>query len=79
MELLEQIRGFWDSDAAFYDRSASHAPRTVLEQAVWSAAPRRLPPPAPADVLDVEWATGQARMEIERLLGVTPGYLLTAG
>src|ERR1700733_12345752 len=43
----DEIREFWDEDAATYDRSAAHYPQRPQEQAAW-AAPRghRVPVPA---------------------------------
>jgi len=54
----EQVQSFWDIDAATYDHSASHHPRTALELAAWGAALRRLLPSPPARVLDVGAGTG---------------------
>src|SRR5436190_6842798 len=53
-----EIRSFWDVDAATYDRSASHRPRSKAEEAAWAAVLARLLPPAPARVLDVGAGTG---------------------
>ena len=54
----EQVRSYWDIDAATYDRSPSHNPTSALELAAWSAALRGLLPPPPAKVLDVGAGTG---------------------
>ena len=54
----EQVRDYWDTDAATYDRTPHHNPRTALELAAWAAALRRLLPPPPARVLDVGTGTG---------------------
>src|SRR5215203_1968498 len=53
-----EIRAFWDVDAATYDLSPSHRPRSSAEQAAWAATLARLLPPAPARVLDVGAGTG---------------------
>lgn len=57
-DLSEQIRSFWDVDAATYDNSSSHDPRSPLVRAAWAAAIRRLLPPPPARVLDAGAGTG---------------------
>lgn len=54
----DAVRSFWDADAATYDRSAGHHPRSAVELAAWSAVIRRLLPPPPARVLDVGAGTG---------------------
>jgi len=57
-ELERQVRKYWDLDAATYDHSPGHGPRTRLELSVWAASLRRLLPPPPARVLDVGAGTG---------------------
>jgi SAM-dependent methyltransferase len=57
-ELATAIRAYWDLDAATYDNSAGHSPRTAMELAAWAGAARRLLPPPPARVLDVGTGTG---------------------
>ena len=57
-EPLDDIRRFWDDDAATYDHSRSHRPQHPVEVAAWSAALARVLPPAPATVLDVGCGTG---------------------
>jgi ubiquinone/menaquinone biosynthesis C-methylase UbiE len=54
----EQVRDYWDIDAATYDRTPNHNPRTALELAAWAGALRHLLPPPPARVLDVGTGTG---------------------
>jgi ubiquinone/menaquinone biosynthesis C-methylase UbiE len=54
----EQVRAYWDIDAATYDHSPGHHPRTALELAAWAGTLRRLLPPPPARVLDVGAGTG---------------------
>ena len=46
-EQQQEIREYWDEDAATYDASASHSPRSIAELAAWSAALARLLPPSP--------------------------------
>jgi SAM-dependent methyltransferase len=80
-EISEQVRTYWDLDAATYDQSPGHSPRTALELAVWSAALRRLLPPPPARVLDVGAGTGFLAMLLARqgyrvsALDLSPGML----
>ena len=54
MERVEQVRHFWDADAATYDRDPGHYPVSPLERAAWRATLEKLLPAAPARVLDVE-------------------------
>ena len=70
---VQEIREFWDADAATYDGSTSHHPQTALELAAWSAALERLLPPAPARVLDVGAGTG-----FLSLLAAALGHRVTA-
>jgi SAM-dependent methyltransferase len=72
-ELERQVREYWDLDAATYDRSPGHDPRTRLELSVWAASLRRLLPPPPARVLDVGAGTG-----FLSLLLAGQGYRVTA-
>ena len=69
----ERVRTYWDVDAATYDRSPGHHPRTALELATWAAALRRLLPPPPARVLDVGAGTGFLAILLAR-----NGYLVSA-
>lgn len=71
--LERQVREYWDRDAATYDRSAGHDPRTQAELAVWAAALRRLLPPPPARVLDAGAGTGFLSLLLAR-----QGYRVTA-
>ncbi len=54
----EQVRTYWDIDAATYDHTPGHHPKTAFELAAWGGALRRLLPPVPARVLDVGAGTG---------------------
>jgi len=71
--ISEQVRTYWDVDAATYDHSPGHHPRTALELATWAAALRRLLPPPPARVLDVGAGTGFLSILLAR-----NGYLVSA-
>jgi SAM-dependent methyltransferase len=73
VSVIEEIRSFWDLDAATYDDSIGHHPRTSLELAAWSAAIRRLLPPPPSRVLDVGAGTG-----FLSILAARQGYEVTA-
>jgi SAM-dependent methyltransferase len=72
-KISDEIRSFWDIDAATYDNAAGHHPRTATELAAWSAALRRLLPPPPAKVLDAGAGTG-----FLSLLLAEQGYVVTA-
>ena len=69
----DELREFWDQDAATYDRSSVHYPRRPQEQAAWAATLRRLLPAPPAAVLDVGAGTG-----FLSLLLAAQGYQVTA-
>lgn len=71
--LMQEIREFWDEDAAVYDSSPEHYPRRPQEQAAWAATLRRLLPEPPAAVLDVGAGTG-----FLSLLLAGQGYQVTA-
>jgi len=71
--LEQQVREYWDVDAATYDRSPGHNPQTRLETAVWAATLRRFLPPPPARVLDVGAGTGFLSLLLAR-----EGYRVTA-
>jgi SAM-dependent methyltransferase len=73
VSISEEIRRFWDDDAATYDNSPSHHPRRLHERAAWSATLRRLLPDPPAQVLDVGAGTG-----FLSLLLAAQGYGVTA-
>jgi SAM-dependent methyltransferase len=79
--ISDQVRTYWDLDAATYDRSPGHNPTTALELAVWAAALRRLLPPPPARVLDVGAGTGFLSLVLARqgydvtALDLSPGML----
>ena len=73
MAVLDEIRDWWDDDAATYDNAPGHRPRTVAERAAWTAAMARLLPPPPARVLDCGAGTGFLSLIAARL-----GYQVTA-
>lgn len=58
MSITDQIRAYWDVDAATYDRATGHRPTSLAEQAAWATALARLLPSAPARVLDCGAGTG---------------------
>jgi SAM-dependent methyltransferase len=72
-DVTQELRGFWDEDAATYDNAPAHSPRRPQEQAAWAAALRRLLPEPPATVLDVGAGTG-----FVSLLLADQGYQVTA-
>ena len=80
--ISDQVRAYWDADAATYDRSPGHNPTTALERAAWAAALRRLLPPPPARVLDVGAGTGFLALLLAKqgyevsALDLSPGMLL---
>ena len=69
----DEIRQFWDEDAAVYDDSPAHHPQRPHERAAWSATLRRLLPDPPARVLDAGAGTG-----FLSLLLAAQGYQVTA-
>ncbi|MHB1931286.1 MAG: class I SAM-dependent methyltransferase [Acidimicrobiales bacterium] len=58
MEIHDQIRRFWDADAAVYDDVPNHRPTDAGELSAWAATLARLLPPPPARVLDCGAGTG---------------------
>jgi len=68
-----QVRDYWDADAATYDHSTGHHPRTLAERAAWAGVMRRLLPPPPARVLDAGAGTGFLSLLLARA-----GYRVTA-
>lgn len=73
MGTQDEIRRYWDADAATYDDSAQHHPQSPAVQAAWTAALARLLPPAPASVLDCGAGTGFLSLIAARL-----GHRVTA-
>ncbi len=58
IQIVDEVRRFWDIDAATYDRDPSHNPVSPLARAVWRGALESLLPMSPARVLDVGAGTG---------------------
>ena len=67
MAILDDIRRFWDDDAATYDNAPGHHPTSAAEQAAWTAALGALLPAAPARVLDCGAGTGFLSLIAARL------------
>ncbi|HLN17152.1 MAG TPA: class I SAM-dependent methyltransferase [Acidimicrobiales bacterium] len=81
MSLLDDIRQYWDDDAATYDRTPQHRPTSPAVMAAWTATLERLLPPVPAKVLDCGAGTGFLSLIAARLghrvtaLDLSPGML----
>ncbi len=73
MAILDDIRRFWDDDAATYDDTPAHHPTSAAVQAAWTAALEALLPPPPAHVLDCGAGTGFLSLIAARL-----GHRVTA-
>ena len=73
MTTVEEIRDYWDEDAATYDDSPHHRPTSAVVRASWTAALARLLPPSPASVLDCGAGTGFLSLIAARL-----GHRVTA-
>ncbi len=73
MAILDDIRHYWDDDAATYDNSPGHRPTSPAVQAAWTAALAALLPPAPGRVLDCGAGTGFLSLIAARL-----GHRVTA-
>jgi SAM-dependent methyltransferase len=78
---LDEVRHFWDADAATYDRAPTHRPRSPAVLAAWTAAIERLLPPTPARILDAGAGTGFLSLLAARLghrvtaVDISPGML----
>lgn len=72
-ELKDEIRAYWDEDAATYDQAPQHRPRSAAVQAAWTATLARLLPPVPARVLDCGAGTGFLSLTAARI-----GHRVTA-
>lgn len=81
MALRDEIRRYWDEDAATYDNVPGHRPTNSAELAAWSTALARLLPPPPARVLDAGAGTGFLSLMAARLghkvtaVDLSPGML----
>jgi SAM-dependent methyltransferase len=73
MAVMDEIRQWWDDDAATYDNAPGHRPRTAAERAAWAAALADLLPEPPAQVLDCGAGTGFLSLIAARL-----GHRVTA-
>jgi SAM-dependent methyltransferase len=73
MNTIEDIRQYWDADAATYDDSRQHRPTDPMVLATWTAAIEALLPPVPARVLDCGAGTGFLSLIAARL-----GHRVTA-
>jgi SAM-dependent methyltransferase len=73
MAVLDDIRRYWDQDAATYDHASDHTAKTGAERAAWMAALARALPSAPARVLDCGAGTGFLSLMAARL-----GHQVTA-
>jgi 2-polyprenyl-3-methyl-5-hydroxy-6-metoxy-1,4-benzoquinol methylase len=63
----DEIRQWWDEDAATYDHSSTHRPRSPAQSAAWTVALARLLPHPPARVLDCGAGTGFLSLTAARL------------
>jgi ubiquinone/menaquinone biosynthesis C-methylase UbiE len=67
MAILDDIRAYWDADAAGYDAVPNHHPVDLGVRAAWAAAVARHLPPPPARVLDCGAGTGFLSLVAARL------------
>lgn len=72
-DVLDDIRRFWDDDAAVYDDSPGHRPRDPAVAAAWAATVASLLPTPPVRVLDCGAGTG-----FLSLLAARAGHHVTA-
>lgn len=73
MDIHDEIRRYWDADAAVYDDVPRHRPTDAGELSAWSATLARLLPPPPARVLDCGAGTG-----FLSILAARQGHKVTA-
>jgi SAM-dependent methyltransferase len=73
MAIRDDIREYWDADAATYDNVSNHRPTAAAEKAAWATAVARALPAAPARVLDCGAGTGFLSLIAARL-----GHKVTA-
>lgn len=67
MNIHDELRRWWNTDAATYDHAHTHGMRSPTERAAWTAALRRALPDPPARVLDVGAGTGFLSIAAARL------------
>jgi len=67
VDIHDELKRWWDSDAATYDRAATHGMRSPTERVAWTAALLRALPAAPATILDVGAGTGFLSIAAARL------------
>lgn len=79
--MIDDIRQYWDEDAATYDNSQQHRPTDPTVHAAWTAALESALPAAPARVLDCGAGTGFLSLVAASLghqvtaLDLSPGML----
>ncbi|HLH28941.1 MAG TPA: class I SAM-dependent methyltransferase [Acidimicrobiales bacterium] len=71
--LDDEIRSYWEEDAATYDLAPQHRPTSPAVLAAWTASLHGVLPPAPARVLDCGAGTGFLSLLAARL-----GHRVTA-
>jgi ubiquinone/menaquinone biosynthesis C-methylase UbiE len=80
----EDVRGYWDGEAARFDDEPDHGLRDAQVRAAWDRLLREHLPPAPADVLDLGCGTGSLTLLLaqggHRVHGVdlAPGMVTAA-
>jgi ubiquinone/menaquinone biosynthesis C-methylase UbiE len=79
LEPHEQIRHWWDADAAVYDDSAGHAMSDPVEAATWRRALERTLPPPPGAVLDIGTGTASLALRAAELGFSVTGVDLSEG
>jgi len=73
MEITDEVRRYWNADAATYDLAPEHGATTPALRAAWRAVLAEVLPEPPARVLDVGAGTGFLALNVARL-----GYATTA-
>lgn len=77
--VLDEVREYWDADAATYDHAPGHGAPTRVERAAWTAALARHLPASPSRVLDVGSGTGFLSLGAARLGHDVTAVDLSAG
>lgn len=72
-QMIDDIRRYWNEDAATYDLAAQHRPRAPFVMAAWTAGLERILPPPPVRILDCGAGTGFLSLIAARL-----GHRVTA-